>query len=1652
MHTSMSTVNSNCNVVTTFSGASLELIESLRHNYAKKFKSMSGWVDEVADRRVEVDVEAIVNAHSIAENEINPLYYACRGNDLEAVQKLVSLGAKVNLPYPRHHKGTFSSALHIAMYNFNIDIVTYLRRLGGDLCARNSERDLPVHDARSLGGRFATKHPRPQHHALTTKLGVSIIDEQSLLSVYDNKVRLFCQLQTLTVDEKKELETLLRQHPSYATAQFGRGHWAPLHVACATGNAEALDALLHCTEIDYKVVCVRDDDGWTPLHCLAARAIVKGPSEGEKLLAMARSIIQRCPETLCQICGSNTSDALQHRILNRMWLGTVAGSTYRLYTYGVEQCDEPNVERFGGWLWIDDGRRVDVLVTFYPTKQRKIAVTSRGTTVREVNYLPNYFVDEIHSMIRPSDASWDLVPPRDGDDGLKEVPTLLPCCVDKYANIQWNIAGTRVFHWRFLNIVSGKERFEVQNAEKPDEMLTVTLSKSWSENGGYVVEMGTKTIDYEHLRGTYEGCCTDIAPATLPRGGSVISWVVESNLTSWFDLFLDGCISNIPIIENDVLCSALRIFASLNTESRKQIEAFLRKIGAVRDVMSAKRSYRPANSEEGPALITLCVAKDAKAARSLFRDLNFIPEGTSSEIAIVRENELLDLLHNACAVGSRRDVERVLQLMRTYQEWNNGDVLSHALRVEGGVSTIDQYAVSVAAAFGHLNILNLLLSNGADMMAGEGLALRRAIQNGHWEAAKWLVDKCWTGKLHSYPTLEITGEGGVARPVPLEEVRFCHNNNLLTSTYEEDYICSSVRWQNDDDGDSGDTTTEALHSKTALMVIDMQLDFFSDVNNAGLPCAGATTEMAERAAKFIRSVSPFISCIFVAMDWHPPGHFSFATSHKNKNRYETIIDPRNGMVQVLWPEHCIENKPNTCVHPIVQKALDETGKELVVVYSGTNPQVDSYSAFYDNNKSVKSAMHNELLKRDIEDVYMFGIATDYCVAYSALDALTLGFDVVVIEDLCAAVDKMGGVAKLDMINKRGGQVMTAKQVQRLLEINNGTTKAKDTARYSFYNTRVLRELFALRTIRYYMLFDANINSAKLLKRLNTFDFGSSNPREGELFLYMSALLCTRRELFRFRIHGLWFQNFEPFDEPQALKYPLHYLMMLAKYAHSSVNGSNALELLTSVIRFINENHDDPIDDRGQERHRFPLPGMESSKSLLDFARDTPQMCHSMDPVACHCLFHMCVTKSSVRRPAAHPLLSLDLHDLEKFDHVPMVTSRPTRRVCAVGLSYHNSSVNKNAGLVTDGPSSPPRREFEHLLSCTPLMLAVRLRLTKAVQAMLICSSDRPPIVWDEEEVNGKDVMGDRFTFSSFSDLWHAVPEAKNRDGTIALASTPAFHYLLRSTRSLAEDTTEIVFDDYHIVASPECDEYIPLQTAPPGITPISSHTFHAGCGSRRQPFETIISKANDENKKLEERLLEELNSHGHTRLSYIEDFEDQLNDRHDDDNDDDTPNWDSPCGLQWLCPECGAYIHDCYEVPKPVLLKLKLRTLTDAVESLAIARIFLQACTLYERPLFVNGEPRDHVTVDDMSVSRYVDLSGLYYWSGAFFSTRTNTYFRGDTGLALLFQHMPDLIPQLHLLNVLNKCPLTSYREINDMVQSSTCSILIRRRHLWKVT
>ena len=190
---------------------------------------------------------------------------------------------------------------------------------------------------------------------------------------------------------------------------------------------------------------------------------------------------------------------------------------------------------------------------------------------------------------------------------------------------------------------------------------------------------------------------------------------------------------------------------------------------------------------------------------------------------------------------------------------------------------------------------------------------------------------------------------------------------------------------------------------SALIIIDMQNDF----------CTGGALAVkdGEKIIQCINDAQKEFKTIILTQDWHPQEHSSFASNH-GAEPY-TNIDMEYGS-QILWPDHCVQGSTGADFHRNLN-----TNKSDLILRKGSNPKIDSYSAFFENDKNTTTGLEGYLIKKDIKRLYLCGLAFDYCVFYSALDGVNLGFEVSVFQDLTKAIDLNNSkkIARKSMIEK-----------------------------------------------------------------------------------------------------------------------------------------------------------------------------------------------------------------------------------------------------------------------------------------------------------------------------------------------------------------------------------------------------------------------------------------------------------------------------------------------------------------------------------------------------------------------------------------------------------------------------------------------------------
>lgn len=201
-----------------------------------------------------------------------------------------------------------------------------------------------------------------------------------------------------------------------------------------------------------------------------------------------------------------------------------------------------------------------------------------------------------------------------------------------------------------------------------------------------------------------------------------------------------------------------------------------------------------------------------------------------------------------------------------------------------------------------------------------------------------------------------------------------------------------------------------------LIVIDVQNDF----------CPGGRLAVPDGDAVIapIRRAAERFEHIVLTQDWHTPDHYSFASAHAGKRPYEQI--ELSYGAQTLWPDHCVQGTSGASFHP----DLDVKSAELIV-RKGFHRTIDSYSAFFENDHTTATGLGGYLKERGFARVFLAGLAYDFCVGYSALDARRLGFEAVVLKDACRAIDLNGSAEAMEReFGKAGVQVMNTSELAR----------------------------------------------------------------------------------------------------------------------------------------------------------------------------------------------------------------------------------------------------------------------------------------------------------------------------------------------------------------------------------------------------------------------------------------------------------------------------------------------------------------------------------------------------------------------------------------------------------------------------------------------
>jgi nicotinamidase/pyrazinamidase len=202
-----------------------------------------------------------------------------------------------------------------------------------------------------------------------------------------------------------------------------------------------------------------------------------------------------------------------------------------------------------------------------------------------------------------------------------------------------------------------------------------------------------------------------------------------------------------------------------------------------------------------------------------------------------------------------------------------------------------------------------------------------------------------------------------------------------------------------------DTSRIKPGAKDALIVVDVQNDF--------CPGGRLAVQKGDEVVPLVNLLAARFANVVLTQDWHPAGHSSFATSHPGTKPFDSIRLAYGE--QVLWPDHCVQGSDGAALH----KNLAVPHAQLVV-RKGWHKEIDSYSAFLEADRKTRTGLEGYLEERGVKRVFVCGLATDFCVAWTALDARKSGFAAAVVEDACRAIDMQGSLAAARAKMKKAG--------------------------------------------------------------------------------------------------------------------------------------------------------------------------------------------------------------------------------------------------------------------------------------------------------------------------------------------------------------------------------------------------------------------------------------------------------------------------------------------------------------------------------------------------------------------------------------------------------------------------------------------------------
>lgn len=191
----------------------------------------------------------------------------------------------------------------------------------------------------------------------------------------------------------------------------------------------------------------------------------------------------------------------------------------------------------------------------------------------------------------------------------------------------------------------------------------------------------------------------------------------------------------------------------------------------------------------------------------------------------------------------------------------------------------------------------------------------------------------------------------------------------------------------------------------ALLIVDIQNDF--------LPGGALEVANGDQIIDTVNVLQHRYDLVVATQDWHPSNHKSFASQHPDHNIFD-LID-LNGLEQVLWPNHCVEGTRGASLADTLHQ-----GRIEAIFRKGIDPNIDSYSGFYDNGRRKNTGLHGYLQNRDVTEVHICGLAADFCVYFTAMDALSLGYRTVILSKATKAIDREEYMNKKQVFLREGG--------------------------------------------------------------------------------------------------------------------------------------------------------------------------------------------------------------------------------------------------------------------------------------------------------------------------------------------------------------------------------------------------------------------------------------------------------------------------------------------------------------------------------------------------------------------------------------------------------------------------------------------------------